>query len=236
MRMAANRERARLRRAESLARNSVAQSSTGAAVHLTPSAPLAPPEPFDESMSLDVIDAFAYSSEFARLSAACATGPSSKPSMPPPPPPLQQPHPPPQPPKQPPTQPQMQVPQVLMQPPPARVAPSPACSRAARTGQSPSLQARASTSTPCSGGGGGTPHGSAGKTASVFAAAVLAARSPSLVSPLSSGPSPGLSCLPESKQQLDEECPICTEVTLKAALDGDGLGALDCCDHLFCHG
>ena len=35
---------------------------------------------------------------------------------------------------------------------------------------------------------------------------------------------------------MDEECPICTSVTLKEAVDStDGLGSLDGCDHLFCH-
>ena len=56
-------------------------------------------------------------------------------------------------------------------------------------------------------------------------------------SPLAAHVSPGLEQLPTSKQALSEDCPVCAEVTLKAALDGvDGIGALDCCDHLFCHG
>ena len=48
--------------------------------------------------------------------------------------------------------------------------------------------------------------------------------------------SPGLEALPQSRQALDEDCPICAE-TLKCALDvPEGLGGLDCCDHLFCYG
>ena len=51
-------------------------------------------------------------------------------------------------------------------------------------------------------------------------------------------PSPAHANLPESRQNLDEDCPICATQSLAAALDdpAQGLGSLDCCDHLFCHG
>ena len=55
-------------------------------------------------------------------------------------------------------------------------------------------------------------------------------------------PSPAHECLPEhiGPHTLDEECTICNDRTLKAALDDNhphngGLGSLDCCEHLFCH-
>ena len=109
---------------------------------------------------------------------------------------------------------------------------------------------------PAGGGGGATPAG----TTSRFAAAVhhalgSASSSPAAPTPLNRGrpatataalsvmhsppvPSPAHNCLPQSRQQFTEECPICTAGTLLEALDteAEGLGSLDCCDHLFCHG